>query len=74
VPSPAIAPLCLITEEAMIPCGAVFVIECGHENDDDGFGGAIVIPGAVVLGCTLRPGHDGELHHDIEGLRWREDA
>lgn len=73
MPSPA-APLCLITEEAMIPCGAVFVIECGHESDDGGFDGAIVIPGAVVLGCTLPPGHGGGLHHDIEGLWWREDA
>jgi hypothetical protein len=70
----AIAPLCLITEEAMIHCDAVFVIECGHDSDAGGFDGPVLIPGAVVLSCTLNPGHGGELHHDIEGLRWREDG
>ena len=68
----AIAPLCLITEDAMITCDAVHVIECGH--DDDGIEGVVVIPGAVVLGCTRRPGHLGGLHHDIDGLWWRADG
>ena len=68
MPSAAIAPLCLITEEAMIRCDAVFIIECGHPSGIDG------IPGAVVLSCTLDPGHGGDLHHDIEGLWWREDG
>jgi hypothetical protein len=74
VPSPAAAPLRLITEGQMITCDAVFVIECGHDSDAGGFDGPVLIPGAVVLSCTLDPGHGGELHHDIEGLWWREDG
>jgi hypothetical protein len=32
VPSAAVAPLCLITEEEMIPCDATFAIDCGRDG------------------------------------------